>query len=73
MTYPSAAPALPSDRSEPDPDWDALADQITIGVLIEAFGRHGITPRAFLAAWIAVVHSDAFENGDARARPVRDG
>lgn len=50
---------------------NALADQITIGVLIEAFAGHGITLRAFCAAYHAVLHSDAFE-GSADAQPVRD-
>lgn len=58
MTRP-AAPA----RTRSEPDLDTLADQITIGVLIEAFAEHGITPRAFCAAWHAVLHSDAFEGG----------
>lgn len=51
---------------------DALADQITIGVLIEAFAEYGITPRAFCAAFCAVSCSDAFERSDARAGTVRD-
>lgn len=67
MTHPATPP-----RTQAEPDLDALADQITIGVLIEAFARYGITPRAVRAAWYAVLHSDAFEESDARARTVRD-
>ena len=65
--------AGPMPRTPAEPaEMDALATAITYGVLLAAFAEHGITPRAFCAAWHAVLHSDAFEESDARARPVRD-
>jgi hypothetical protein len=40
---------------------DALADQLAIGVLLEAFGPLGISVRACDAAFEAVLGSSAFE------------
>lgn len=59
MTHPTALSPC-SGR----PEQDAIADQITIGVLIEAFDRYGITPLAFKIALHAVTHTDAFETGN---------
>ena len=52
--------ARPSDRSEPD----AMADQITIAVLIEFLSAWGLTDEAFARAYATISRTNAFEEDD---------
>lgn len=51
----------PDDLGDPDAV-DALVSAIAYGILLAAFAEHGVaTRRAFDAAWLAVLYSDAFQ------------